>query len=165
MLDDEQLKEVHQWFTVGASLCVALILALLPMPSWLAALRPAWVLLVLIFWSLNLPGRVSITLAWIMGLLLDVLNGTLLGEHCLALTAVIYVTTRLNNQLRMFSLFQQGMAVCLMVWVYLFILFCVQGFLGALPEGWFYWLSALSSMVLWPWVFVILRNRCHRFQD
>lgn len=162
---DEQFTEVRQWFTVGASLCIALILMLLPLSPWLNALRPAWVLLVLLFWALVLPGRVSITLAWVMGLILDVLNGTLLGEHSLALTAVIYFAARLSYQLRMFSLFQQGVAVLFMVFLYLFILFCIQGFLGSLPEGLLYWLSALTSMLFWPWVFLILRDRCRSFQN
>lgn len=162
---DTQINELREWLTVGLSLCVALLLTLLPMPEWINAFRPVWVLLVLIFWALILPGRVSITLAWIMGIFLDVLSGTLLGEHALALTLVIYLAARLNNQLRMFSLFQQGMAVLFMVLGYRFILFCIQGFLGDLPEGWFYWLSALTNMVLWPWVFIIMRDRCRNFEN
>lgn len=162
---DLQLNEISQWVLLCLSLCAALILMLLPMPFWFAALRPAWVLLVLIFWSLVLPGRVSITLAWMLGLAMDVLNGTLLGEHALALTAVIYLSARLNTQLRMFSLFQQGMAVFCLAMLYLFILFCIQGFLGVLPEGWLYWLPALTSMLLWPWVFVTLRDRYRGFEN
>ncbi len=161
---DNQINEIRQWLTVGSSLCLALILMLLPLPSWFASFRPCWVLMVLIFWALILPGRVSLSLAWLMGILLDVLNGTLLGEHALALTAVIYLAARLNNQLRMFSLFQQGIAVLFMTFLYLFILFCVQGFLGALPEVWLYWSSALTSMVFWPWIFMILRSRCRVFE-
>ncbi len=162
---DAQINEIRQWVTLGVSLCLALLLMLLPLPIWLAAFRPAWVLMVLIFWALVLPGRISITLAWVMGILVDVLNGTLLGEHALALTAVIYLVSRFSNQMRMFSLFQQGMAVLCLVLGYLFILFCIQGFLGVLLEGWFYWLPALTSMVLWPWVFVILRDRYRRFEN
>jgi rod shape-determining protein MreD len=162
---DTQINEVREWLTVGLSLSLALLLTLFPMPEWISASRPIWVLLVLIFWALILPGRVSITLAWVMGILLDVLNGSLLGEHALALTLVIYLAARLNNQLRMFSLFQQGMAILFMVLLYQFILFCIQGFLGDLPGGWFYWLSAVTSMVLWPWVFIILRDRCRSFEN
>lgn len=162
---DAQISEIRQWVTLGVSLCLALILTLLPMPSWIAALRPAWVLLVLIFWALVLPGRQSITLAWIMGIMLDVLNGTLLGEHALALTLVIYLAARLNNQLRMVSLFQQGMAVFGLVLIYLFTLFCIQGFLGVLPEGWFYWLPPVTSMVLWPWIYVILRDHYRSLEN
>ena len=162
---DTQINEIRQWLTIGSSLLIALVLMLLPIPSWIAAFRPCWVLMVLIFWTLILPGRVSLTIAWVMGIILDVLNGTLLGEHALALTTVIYLVAKLNNQLRMFSLFQQGVAVLFMAFLYLFILFCVQGFLGALPEDRFYWLPALTSMIFWPWVFIILRNRCRIFED
>jgi rod shape-determining protein MreD len=158
-------NEIREGFIIGTTVLLALILTLLPMPHWLVGFRPVWVLLVLTFWSLILPGRVSITLAWIVGILLDVLNGTLLGEHALALIMVIYVVARLSSQLRMFSLFQQGISVFFMVLFYQFILFCIQGFLGSLPDGWLYWLPAFTSMLLWPWAFIIMRDWYHRFEN
>jgi rod shape-determining protein MreD len=160
-----QSQESRTWFIITTSILISLILALLPMPHWIAIFKPAWVLMVMAFWALVLPGRFSITLAWVLGLFLDVLNGTLLGEHALALTAVIYIVARLNNQLRMFSLAQQGVGMFLLVLFYQFILFCVQGFLGKIiTEAWWYWLPALTSMLLWPWVFIIMRDWYHRFE-
>jgi len=104
------------------SLILALILTLCPMPHWLILSRPVWVLLVLFFWALILPGRLIITLAWIVGIFLDVLSGTLLGEHAIALTLVTYLVSRLNNQLWMFSLsFSKGLASFL--WYYFINLF------------------------------------------
>jgi rod shape-determining protein MreD len=34
----------------------------------------------------------------------------------------------------------------------------VQGFIGELPKTWLYWSSSLTSMVLWPWVYTIMRD-------
>ncbi len=157
-------NEMRSWSIIVGTLLCAMVLTLLPMPTWVLAFRPAWVLLVLIFWGMVLPGRISLTLAWILGLFLDVLNGTLLGEHALAMTAIIYLVARLASQLLMFTLFQQGMAVLLLVLFYQFILFCIQGFLGDLSEGWLYWLPAFTSMLLWPWVFIIMRGWYRRFE-
>jgi len=140
------------------TLLTALILSLLPMPDWTMWLRPAWVLMVLIYWSMITPLRVSIGLAWMMGILVDLLNGSLLGEHALAYTLVIYFVERMHLRLRMFPLLQQGMSIFVFVLFYQFILYCIQGFIGELPASHLYWLSSVTSTLLWPWLFVVMRD-------
>lgn len=143
---------------------VALMLTLLPMPVWTVWLRPAWVLLVLIYWIMTTPYQVNLGIAWLLGIVLDILNGTLLGEHALALTLVTYIVARMHSRLRMFPLWQQGFCVFLLVLLYQFVLFCVQGFLGELPQSWLYWSASVTSMLLWPWIFSILRDLRYRFK-
>ncbi|MCE3238306.1 MAG: mreD [Gammaproteobacteria bacterium] len=146
---------------VPATLLVAFILTLLPMPHWAIWLCPAWVLMMLAYWTIAVPERVNIGIAWLLGIFLDVLQGTLLGEHALALTLVIYLISRMVNQLRMYPLWQQSFTLCLFVLLYQFILFCIQGFLGALPTSWLYWMCPFTSLLLWPWVCSILRERVY----
>lgn len=149
----------NSFFIVPITLIVAFILTLLPMPGWAIWLRPAWVLMTLIYWAMVMPERVNVGTAWITGVFLDVLEGTLLGEHAFALTVVIYFVVRMSSRLCMFPLVQQGLSIFLLVLLYQFILFCIQGFLGALPNSWLYWSSSLTSMLLWPWVYNILRGK------
>lgn len=151
-------------FLIIVTIFVALLLTILPMPDWTIWLRPAWVLLVLIYWSMDVPYQVNVGVAWTVGILLDVLTGTLLGEHALALTIVIYIVSRMHSRLHMFPLLQQSLSVFVLVLFYQFILYCVQGFIGQLPHGWLYWSSALTSMLLWPWVYSILRDWRRRFR-
>ena len=155
---------LNNWFVIPISFFLALLLTLLPMPAWALWLRPVWVLLVLIYWNISLPNRVSIGTAWVLGLLLDVLNGSALGEHALALTMVSYIVVRMHARLYMFPLLQQGLSVFLLVLLYQCILFCIQGFVGNLPRGWLYWSSSVTSMLLWPWVFTIMRDCRRRFR-
>lgn len=154
----------NYWLAVSLSLIVAIILTLLPMPDWTVWFRPAWVLMVLIYWIIIYPYRVNVGTAWFVGILMDVLNGTLLGEHALALTMVAYFVARMHSQLRMYPLIQQGLWVFMFVLMYQFILFCVQGFIGELPKTWLYWSSSATSMLLWPWVFTIMRDFGRRFK-
>lgn len=151
----------NNFIIIFSTFLVALILTVLPMPEWTVWMRPAWVLLVLIYWSMNIPYSVNVGVAWFVGILLDALNGTLLGEHALALTIVVYIVARMHSRLLMFPLLQQGLIICLLVMLYQFILYCIQGFLGAAPHGWLYWSPALTSMLLWPWVYSIMRD-CRR---
>lgn len=152
------------WFTILMTLIVALVLTLLPMPGWTVWLRPAWVLMVLIYWAIVAPYQISVGAAWIMGLVVDLLNGTLLGEHALAYTLVIYLVSRMYIRLRMYPLLQQGFSVLSFVLLYQFIVYCIQGFIGQLPSSHLYWLSSMTSMLLWPWLFVLMRDSHKRLK-
>lgn len=149
---------MDDWFAILTSLVLAIVLALLPLPDWTAWGRPSWVVLVLIYWTINSPYRVNVGVAWGMGLLMDLLTGTLLGEHALGYTIVIYLVSRMYIRLRMYPLLQQGLSVFVFVLLYQFILYCIQGFIGELPNSHLYWLSSMTSMLLWPWLFVLLRD-------
>jgi len=149
---------MHNSVVIFCSLLVAVILAMLPIPDWMLWLRPAWVLMVIIFWAMMMPNLVGVGVAWIVGIILDLLNGTLLGEHALALTVIVYMVSYLSIRLRMSPLLQQGISVFIFTLIYLFIIYCVQGFIGELPGSHLYWLSAVTSMVLWPWFFVVMRD-------
>ena len=63
---------------------IALLLTVIPLPDWARYLRPDWVGLVLIYWCMALPERVGVTTGWFMGLLVDLLTGTVLGQHALS---------------------------------------------------------------------------------
>lgn len=153
---------MSSWFVILFTLVAALFLALLPMPEWTIWLRPTWVLMVLIYWSMHVPYRVGVGLAFLTGILVDLLNGTLLGEHALAFTVVIYFVNRMHIRLRIYPLLQQGLFILLFVLLYQFILYCIQGFIGELPDSNLYWLSSITSMLLWPWLFVLMRD-CRRW--
>lgn len=153
---------MHSFFAILTTLLIAAILAMLPMPDWTAWLRPAWVLMVLIYWAMMLPYQVSVGIAWFTGLIIDLLNGTLLGEHALAFTIIIFFVSKMYIRLRMYPLLQQGLSIFIFVLLYQFILYCIQGFIGQLPGSNLYWMSAVTSMLLWPWLFVVMRD-CRRW--
>lgn len=132
------------------------------MPEWTLWARPVWVLLVLIYWAMVMPLHVGVGTAWVAGILLDLLSGTLLGEHALGFTIVIYFVSRMHIRLRMYPLLQQGLSVLVFVLIYQFVIYCTQGFIDELPTTPLYWLASLTSMLLWPWLYILLRD-CRRW--
>ena len=146
-------------FIIPVSLIVAFMLTILPMPNWAVWLRPTWVLMTLIYWAMVRPDLVGIGIAWVSGLFLDVLQGTLLGEHAFAMTIVIFIVVRMSSRMHMFHVVQQSVSVFFLSLLYLGILFGVQGFIGTLPGSFLYWSQALTTMLLWPWFYSILRSR------
>jgi len=148
----------HGGWVIVTSLVAALVLATLPVPAWAAPWRPAWVALVLIYWCMAVPGRIGLGTGWVLGLLLDIHSGSLLGQHALGLTIVAYATHRLHKQVRVLPLWQQGLSVFLLIGLYNALMLWVNGIQGAPIAATAFVASPLTSMLLWPWVFVILRD-------
>ncbi len=140
------------------SMVIALLLAMAPMPGWADAFRPAWVVLTLIYWSMTFPGNYSVGAAWASGLVLDVAQGTLLGQHALALSFVIYVTVKFHLQLRQFPLLQLMATVFALLALYQFILFWINGVVGISVPASTYWGPVIAGTIVWPLVSALLMN-------
>ncbi|HKK16055.1 MAG TPA: rod shape-determining protein MreD [Gammaproteobacteria bacterium] len=145
------------------SFIVALMLTAMPLPDWASNWRPAWVAMVLVYWCMALPHRVGIGIGWSMGILLDVLQGTLFGQNAIGLALLAYLTVKSHQRIRMFPLMQQAILMCLFVLVYLLINLWVRGIMGVPPRSWTFWMPAITSMLLWPWLFIILRDIRRRY--
>ena len=92
-------------FMVG--FIVALILSILPMPELISAFRPPWVLLLVLYIEYFLPGNFKLTTLLIVGLLLDVLLSTVIGEHSFALLLVTWIASSKSRRFQFFSMMQQ----------------------------------------------------------
>ncbi len=137
---------------------LAFILTIVPLPEWAATMRPEWVALTLIYWCIALPQRVGVGTAWGLGLGLDVLKGAVLGQHALALTIVIFLIIKIHRQIRVYPLWQQALVIGALILLNQMLVLWVNGIIGISSSGWIYWLPSLSSAVLWPWMYLILRD-------
>lgn len=149
--------------TIAVSVLVALILTIIPLPGWGEALRPAWVALVVFYWVLALPERFNIGWAWIIGLLMDALTGSLLGAHALALVLVAVLASRWHLKMRMYPLWQQSIGVGLALVLYALLLFWIGGIAGHLNRPLVRFLPVAISALIWPWVYAVLRRVRQRF--
>lgn len=140
------------------SMAAALILTILPLPEWAAPYRPEWLALALLYWAMALPKVVNITSAWVLGIVLDLLTGSLLGQHALGLIVISLITIHLHQQIRNFPIWQQSLVIAIIIAVYLGLMLWIEGLRGRAPDTWLYWAPVLSSLLLWPWVFVFLRE-------
>lgn len=152
----------HSWVIIS-SLAIALLLTILPMPDWGQELRPQWVALTLIYWSLALPSRVGVLWAWGTGLVLDVTVGTVLGQHALSLSVVAWLALELHPRIRVFPLLQQAVSVWVLLLVERLLALWVIGATGQPTPTLWYWAPTFVGMLLWPWVFIVLRDVRRRF--
>ncbi len=149
---------------IAASLLVAVLLTAVPMPDWAAMWRPSWVALVLIYWCMRTPEHCGVVVAWTVGVLLDVLLGTLLGQHALALSVVAFLALKLHQQVRVMPLWQQAVTVFGFVFLHRALLLWINGIQGMPVMPYAYWASPLISMLLWPWLYVVLRDLGRKYR-
>jgi rod shape-determining protein MreD len=145
------------------TLGVALFLTVLQMPQGAEDFRPQWVAMTLIYWALALPTRVGVFWAWGAGLVLDVTSGTVLGQHALSLSASVYLALELHQRIRSFPLPQQAVSVWVLLLVERLLSLWVIGATGQPTPTLWYWMPTFVGMLLWPWVFILLRDLGRRF--
>ena len=96
--------------------------------------------------------------AWAVGILLDVMQGTLLGQHALGLAFVAYIALLYHQRIRIFPLIQQAFVVGSLIFIYLAWMLLVYNVLGSRHYAMSYLLGTCSSALLWPWLFIVLRD-------
>lgn len=143
---------------------MAMMLTIAPLPETLRHIRPEWSALVLIYWCMALPQRIGVGFAWITGLLLDVLSGSLLGQHALSLTVVAYLTLNMHQRVRLFPLWQQAVVVWMLLNLHQLLLLWFDGITGQPAKGLSFWLPPISGMILWPAIFITLRKIRRRYK-
>jgi rod shape-determining protein MreD len=137
-----------------------LLLTLLPLPLYLAMLRPPFLVLVVLYWSTMTPRAGGIFIGFLAGMLLDVLQGSQLGEHGLALAFITYLAVRLHLLTRAKPIFEQSLFALVALLLYESLLWAIDGWSGHPINDPTRWLHALTGAAIWPLV-VGLLGRTH----
>jgi len=153
---EEILLPVKSWFVV-LTLAIGFLCNLLPLSGAALAIRPDFLALVLLYWCIREPRLISVGIAWCLGLLMDVADATVLGQHALAYAVLAYAAEYFRRRVLRFPLWQQAaqVAALLLVCAALVLLLRVVG--GAPMPRWTYAVGPLTGALLWPAVTVILQ--------
>jgi rod shape-determining protein MreD len=149
----------RHWWVSMLSLAATLALAAVPLPDSIAHFRPDWVAVVLIYWSLIAPRQFSLLTAFWMGIALDTLTGALLGQNALALLVVVYLAEKFYLRLRVFPVSQLAITVLILLGLYEFILFWIDGMAGRTVPLNERWLPPLTGTLVWVVMYVFLDRR------
>ena len=166
-LSGNMIRQRHGGWVIVVSFLIAFLLTELPIPAWAAIWRPAWVGMVVIYWCMALPERVSVGTAWLVGLVLDTLGGGLLGQHALGLCSMAYAVNRFHTQplkRQPLPIWQQTIGVFALMSVYQLLILWINGMQGRPIPEWAYVSLALTTTLLWPWASIILRDVQRKFR-
>jgi rod shape-determining protein MreD len=154
------LRPVNPLF-VFVSLLLAMCLNLLPWGSWLWV--PDWLALALLFWVSREPRLVGFGTAFVFGLLMDVHDGTVMGEHALSYCLLSYAALALSRRLPSFELSSQALQIWPVLLLAQAVTLMVRVFFGGHFPGWVATVVAPTlAAMLWPvvvWALLIPQRK------
>lgn len=154
---EEILLPVKPWFVL-LTLLLGLVGNVLPVSGVALAVKPDFLALVLLFWCIREPRLIGVGIAWCLGLLMDVADATVFGQHALAYAVLAYAAEYFRRRVLRFPLWQQAaqVAVLLLFCSALVVLVRVVG--GAPLPRWTYAVGSLTGALLWPVLTVLLQS-------
>ncbi len=145
----EVITPVRTTFIIS-SLLIALLINLLPWPQSIITLVPDFVSLTVLYWCLHQPRRFGFTAAWLLGLLMDVANGTLFGQHALAYSVLAYAGIVLHRRVLRFTMRDQVLHVIPLLLMTDLIVLAVRMIVGTELPGISYFAGSFVGGLLWP---------------
>jgi len=153
---EEILLPVRPWFIV-ATLVAALLANLLPLAGIVLAFRPDFLALVLLYWCIREPRYVGVGVAWCVGLVMDVGDATLFGQHALAYAFLAYAAEYFRRRVLRFSLWQQAAQVAVLLGLCATLVLIVRTVGGAPVPRWTYAMPSIVGALMWPVVTRVLQ--------
>jgi rod shape-determining protein MreD len=154
---EEILRPPQPWF-VFLTLFLALIANMAPLSGVALALRPDFLALVLLYWCIQAPRLVGVGSAWIVGLLMDVADATLFGQHALAYAVLAFAADYFRRRVLRFPLWQQAVQVAVLLGFCALLVLLVRFIGGAPLPRWTYAAPPLVGALLWPLLSVLLQR-------
>jgi rod shape-determining protein MreD len=148
--------------SVFMSFIFGLMLTIMPLPDAIDVFRPDWLAMLVIYWAMQLPRTWSVGTAWIVGIVLDASQGTLLGQHALALCCIAFITVRFHLLMRVFPVPQLTVSVFPILAIYQFLLFWINGVAGIDAPSIAYWGPVISGTLMWPVMMAFLSGLRYR---
>ena len=133
---------------IALSVALALLFNLLPWRNMAGV--PDLTAAVLAFWCIHQPRRVGIGVAWTLGLLLDVGNGALLGQHALGYAVLAFLALAVHRRILWFPLWQQALHLLLLLLSTQLLTLVIRLAAGAGFPGWTYFAGSFLCAALWP---------------
>lgn len=141
-------------FFIWGSLAVAALLNMVPIGR--APWTPDLLALVIVFWSVHQPARIGIGAAFVFGLLMDVHQTSMLGQHALSYTTLGFFAIMFHRRLLWFPVVSQALQVLPLFMLSVLIEVAIRMVGRGIFPGWSVLLSPLFQAVLWPLVSVLL---------
>jgi rod shape-determining protein MreD len=147
-------------WAVTFTVLLALILQALPLPTWLEAVRPSFLGLVVIYWGIYAPHAGGIFAPWLGGLGLDVFMGDVLGQKARANALGANIAMSLKPRLRNQTLVQQSLFAFAVLTLNEFVVWGIEGWTGHSVSSPWRWIQPMIGAMLWPFV-ALLVGRTH----
>ena len=149
-------NQLNNLIFVWSIMLLTTVLTIMPMPDFLNGITIEWVAMSIIFFSIMNVSLMGIFAAWIIGLLLDLLQGGLLGENALIFSVISYLSYRFRFQIRVYPDWQIMIVILFLLSFGNLISLWIKGFSGRILFVSEDWLSVVCAVLIWPFFMRIL---------
>jgi len=154
---EEILRQVNPWWILF-SCFLGLLGNLAPASGITLVVRPDFLALVILYWCIQEPRYMGVGIAWMFGLVMDVADATVFGQHALAYAVLAYGAEYFRRRVLRFPLWQQAVQVAALMVLCALIVLLVRFVGGAPLPTWQYLVPPLVGALLWPVVSVLLQT-------
>ena len=159
---DQLLLPANPFF-IGFTLLLAFAVNLLPLGRQSA--MPDLLAVTLVFWAVHQRRRVSVGVSFLFGLMMDVHQGALLGQHALAYTLLGFVAITIHRRLLWFGVVEQALQIVPLFYAAHGLSLAVRMIAGDMFPGWWLLLAPAFEALLWPLVSLLLLAPQRRAPD
>lgn len=149
----ELLRPVRGWFVLF-SLFLALIINFIPFNE--GGWRPDAIAIVLLYWAIHQPERISFIFVLCLGLLMDTHYGIVLGQHSLAYVLLCFFGVLGSKRIVLFDQLGQIIHVLPLFFLFHLLLIVIYRIQGISGFEWIEFLKPMIETLLWPLVSFIL---------
>lgn len=126
---------------------------------------PEFLALVLVFWNVFQPRRVGISLAWLLGIVMDVHSGALLGQHALVYSLLSYGAIAMHRRLLWYSIPSQALQLFPLFLLANIAVTLVNMFFSGVTPPWVFFLTPVLTAILWIPLTNMVLSRLNRSRD
>ncbi|MGB3290297.1 MAG: rod shape-determining protein MreD [Burkholderiaceae bacterium] len=162
-IDTSPFKKPSSLLFIWSTLLLIWMISLLPWRLWQPA--PDLLLLVIAFWALNEPQRVTMLTAFVFGLFMDVHDAALLGGQALTFTLTVYGAIVLRRRLLRFNAMVQAIHLLPIFVAADAVTQFISAWLSGQWAGWGWLWSSLFTVALWPLADIVLHLPQRRLDE
>jgi rod shape-determining protein MreD len=145
-------KRQPGWVYIIITMMLAVLLTVIPVPESVKYYWPDWITLVVFYWVLVLPAHLGVMFGWINGLIEDIVNFSLLGQHALGKALTGTVAAMGFNKFRLFNFLQKMFLIVILQSISIAISAWTNHLAFSAPVVLQMWLPALTTALMWPLV-------------
>ena len=153
---EEILRQVNPWFILFTCL-VGLLLNVTPLSGRVLELRPDFLMLMILYWCIQEPRYMGVGVAWMLGLVMDVADATVFGQHALAYAVLAYAAEYFRRRVLRFPLWQQAPQVAVLLLACSALVLLVRFVGGSAIPPWTYFGPPVIGALLWPLLSTLLQ--------
>lgn len=133
---------------------LALAFNMLPWPDvrWI----PDMLALVIVFWCIHQPQKMGMGLAFVLGLFMDVVDSTLIGQHALGYTLLAFGAYVVHRRIHWFTQWQQALHILVLLMIAETVMLLVRMVAGGTFPGLMIYFGSALAALLWPVVTLLL---------